>query len=259
MTTSNVTGPILAPDLTPQANTKVTIMLVTGGGNIGHYATGEILGKWEARTDPAGDFTVELPWNTEILPSGTYYAATVGRGDDRGTATFVLDPASGIVAGGSYHLMDPMIVVVGPPAPAFIRYLPAPSSSLALATSQAPLTSIGTTAVQIPGMSITFAVPVDRPVIVRATLPKVGANVLNEIITVQMRDGAGTTKATSSYRGQTSGGNYSDLTITEAIAAGAGTVTRELWAVSTGSTGFVNTLGDTAGFYSFMALEAYAR
>jgi hypothetical protein len=94
---------------------------------------------------------------------------------------------------------------------------------------------------------------------VRATVPKTGANTLNEIITVQMRDGAGTTKATGSFRGQTSGGNYSQVEIVESIAAGAGAQVRELWAVSTGSTGFVNALGDTAGFYSFMALEAYAR
>lgn len=325
MTTSTITGPIVDPALGPLANREVIITLVAGTGNMAHHASGEIMSRWETRTDDAGDFSVELPWNTEISsPSGTFYRATIGIGSRAAVRTFALDPARGVTAGGSYPLGDDRVVVVSPPPPDFAPVKgdtgpqgptgpagaqgadgpagstatvtvgttttgdagtdaavtnsgttsaavldftiprgdtgPAgPTQGLAHASAQVQVAGIGTTAVPVPGVSIAFTAPTDRPSTIRAVIPKVGCQTLGGIVTVQLRDEDGTVTATDSFRGQQAGNNsYGTCCIVEPVEAGAGDIVRQMWAVCSTTNGFLNLVGNQPATASYIDLEAYA-
>lgn len=98
-TTATVTGPLLADDLTPIAHRPVHAELPGGPW---HTAAGELVLSIATVTDGSGQFTLVLPIQSEISPSGSHWLVTVP-----GIAQWTI----ALPSAGSWHVGDPAIQV----------------------------------------------------------------------------------------------------------------------------------------------------
>lgn len=78
--TATIVGPITDATLTPQADARVTVRIVTGDATLATFPDGTVVAAATVRTDSTGHPTspLVLPLNSEAQQTGTYYQATAG-------------------------------------------------------------------------------------------------------------------------------------------------------------------------------------
>lgn len=99
---------------------------------------------------------------------------------------------------------------------------------------------IGTTEVDLAGMSISFDVPPDRDVWVVAKVAGCGTVTASATLTLKLTDGANAMKDQNISRSGTASRNYVTLPLDEIIPAGSGHITRKLRGICSTIDGITN-------------------